>query len=94
MIDNVRHKLPDRAFHWVMAILTLVLMGTAFLPIFGVQFNWVPIHWISGVLLIVSVLFHIYRSFFVHGLAEMLPRRKDIRAFFSKDIGQVEKYDF
>ena len=93
MTENVRHKLPDRVFHWVMAVLTLVLMGTAFLPIIGIQFNWVPIHWISGVLLIMSVLFHVYRSLFVHRLAEMLPGRKDIQAIFNKDIGQVEKYD-
>src|SRR5215472_7079225 len=36
----VRHKLPDRAYHWLMAIAVLTLMFTAFAPILGWKFEW------------------------------------------------------
>ncbi|MDE0058750.1 MAG: cytochrome b/b6 domain-containing protein [Defluviicoccus sp.] len=77
--DEVRHKGPDRAFHWAMAALVIVLLGTAFLPILGARFDWVPIHWISGVLLTAAILFHLYRAFLVHGVRSMLPTGEDLR---------------
>ncbi len=58
----VRHALIDRLFHWVSAASVLILLGTAFLPIVGVEFAWVFIHWISGLVLIAAVLFHVVRS--------------------------------
>jgi formate dehydrogenase subunit gamma len=58
----MRHVLVDRAYHWLTAATVLVLMGTAFLPILGWKFDWVDIHWISGVLLTLLVLFHIVRA--------------------------------
>lgn len=57
-----RHLLVDRLYHWLMAIAVLVLMGTAFLPILGIKFAWVDIHWISGLLLTLLVLFHTVRA--------------------------------
>ena len=77
---EVRHALPDRLFHWAMAVLALALLATAFLPVLGVRFDWVPIHWISGVLLTAAVIFHLYRVLAVHGIASMLPTREDLRA--------------
>lgn len=56
-----RHLLVDRLYHWLTALAVLVLMGTAFLPILGWKFDWVDIHWTSGVLLSLLVLFHIVR---------------------------------
>ena len=83
MDNDIRHQLSDRVFHWVMAILTVILLGTAFLPILGIKFDWVPIHWIAGVLLIFSIIFHLYRSFFVHGISEMILRWNDVKGVFS-----------
>ena len=60
---GTRHKGPDRAFHWLMALSVILLTGTAFLPIVGLRFDWLPIHWIAGIVLTVVVLFHIVRSF-------------------------------
>jgi cytochrome b subunit of formate dehydrogenase len=57
----VRHALPDRLFHWICAACVLVLLGTAFLPIVGVEFGWVTIHWVTGLVLGVAVLFHLVR---------------------------------
>ena len=93
-LEEVRHKLPDRVFHWSMAILVIVLLGTAFLPILGFRFNWVPIHWISGSLLTAAVIFHLYRALFVHGIATMIPNGHDIRTAMGKGpANDVGKYD-
>ncbi len=58
----VRHGLADRLFHWLTAVLVLALMATAFLPILGVQFAWVQIHWMTGIALAAAVLFHTVRA--------------------------------
>lgn len=76
---EIRHRLPDRLFHWVMAAAVIALGVTAFLPILGIKFEWVPIHWISGVVLTAAVLFHLWRVFAVHGLGGMAPGTDDIR---------------
>ena len=62
----VRHTLAARLFHWVMAASMFVLLFTAFLPIAGVRFPWVQWHWMAGVVLIVSIVYHIiHASFFL-----------------------------
>jgi cytochrome b subunit of formate dehydrogenase len=58
----LRHALADRVFHWVTAACVLTLLATAFLPILGVKFDWVNIHWITGVVLAAAVLFHVVRA--------------------------------
>jgi formate dehydrogenase gamma subunit len=58
----LRHALADRLFHWLTAVCVLVLLATAFLPILGVDFGWVTPHWITGLVLIAAVLFHLVRS--------------------------------
>jgi formate dehydrogenase subunit gamma len=57
----VRHALPDRLFHWAAAACVLTLLGTAFLPIVGVEFGWVTVHWIAGLALGAAVLYHVVR---------------------------------
>ena len=76
--SHIRHHWADRLFHWVMAISVIVLGATAFLPILGVKFDWVPIHWISGVILGIAIVYHLCRVFGVHGLGEMMPARSDL----------------
>jgi cytochrome b subunit of formate dehydrogenase len=57
-----RHSLMARAFHWVMAAAMFVLLFTAFLPVAGVQFAWVTWHWIAGLVLTGSIVFHIIHA--------------------------------
>lgn len=76
---GVRHSGPDRVFHWLMALSVILLTGTAFLPIAGIRFDWLPIHWISGLVLTALVLFHLVRVALIHGLREMVPGVEDIR---------------
>jgi formate dehydrogenase subunit gamma len=73
-----RHKLVDRIYHWVMAACILTLMATAFLPIIGWKFEWLAIHWVTGLVLTVAVAFHIIRSLFFQKLVNMVPDGKNI----------------
>lgn len=59
-----RHSVMARLFHWVMAASMFVLLITAFFPIAGIQFPWVTWHWVAGVVLTVSVLYHIIHATF------------------------------
>jgi formate dehydrogenase subunit gamma len=59
-----RHSLVARLFHWVMAAAMFVLLFTAFLPIAGVRFPWVAWHWMAGLVLTGSILFHIIHASF------------------------------
>jgi formate dehydrogenase subunit gamma len=57
-----RHEPVDRIMHWIMAISILVLLFTGVLPIIGIEFAWLTLHWIAGLILTAAVLFHIIRS--------------------------------
>jgi cytochrome b subunit of formate dehydrogenase len=74
-----RHLAVDRLYHWLMALAIFVLMGTAFLPILGVKFAWVDIHWITGVLLAALVLIHIVRAVIWQDWRSMLIVPADVR---------------
>jgi formate dehydrogenase subunit gamma len=45
-----------------MAASVLALLATGFLPIIGVRFAWVTMHWIAGLVLAAAVLFHVVRA--------------------------------
>ncbi len=74
-----RHSLPARLFHWIMAAAMLTLLFTAFLPKVGVEFNWVTYHWIAGVVLTISILFHIVHASFFLDFWSIWPDRIDLR---------------
>ena len=59
-----RHTFMARLFHWVMAGAVFTLLGSAFFPIMGWQFNWVDIHWVAGVVLTASIVYHIIHTTF------------------------------
>ena len=59
-----RHTLAARLFHWVMAAAMLTLIITGFFPIVGIQFPWITIHWVAGVALAISILYHIVHATF------------------------------
>jgi cytochrome b subunit of formate dehydrogenase len=82
-----RHKAIDRAYHWVMALSVLILLATAFLPILGIKFEWVGIHWVTGLILTAIVLFHIIRSSLRNFWAMMIDGRD-----LSDPFGKPGKY--
>lgn len=73
-----RHSFVARMFHWVMAFAMLALLFTAFLPIVGVQFAWVEWHWMAGILLTASIMFHIVHAIFVMDFWSIWVGPKDI----------------
>jgi formate dehydrogenase subunit gamma len=75
----VRHALADRVFHWLTAACVLTLLGTAFLPILGLKFDWVMLHWMTGLVLIGAVLFHLVRSLFWQSWRTMMIGGADVR---------------
>ena len=74
-----RHTVGARGFHWSMSAVMFVLLITAFFPVIGIQFPWVTIHWIAGVLLILTLLYHIYHVFAKQDFWAMWIGRRDIR---------------
>jgi cytochrome b subunit of formate dehydrogenase len=75
----LRHKPIDRVYHWLMAISVLILMVTAFLPILGWKFEWLDLHWITGVVLTLAVLFHIIRAIGWQDFWAMFINSRDLR---------------
>ena len=99
-----RHAAVDRAFHWVTAACVLTLMATAFLPILGLTFSWVGIHWVTGLVLIAAVLFHVARVLLQQGFRAMWIGTADLgdaaaiaRATLRRDLSATPrpgKYSF
>lgn len=79
-----RHSLAARIFHWVMAAAMFVLLFTAFLPKLGVHFNWILYHWIAGVVLTISIVFHVIHSSFFMSAGSIWPDKTDIRDAFRR----------
>jgi len=59
-----RHSLAARMFHWIMAASMLTLLVTSFGPILGWKFDWVQIHWMAGIALTISIVYHIIHGSF------------------------------
>jgi cytochrome b subunit of formate dehydrogenase len=81
-----RHRGVDRIFHWVMAISVLVLLVTGIFPIIGLEFSWLTIHWVAGLVLTAAVSFHIVRSLFWQDLKVMWISGRDLREPFDATL--------
>jgi len=75
----VRHPAGARLFHWTMAAAMLVLLATAFVPVMGLQFDWVTIHWIAGLALIATIVWHILQALFWQNLRNVWIGAEDVR---------------
>jgi len=94
-----RHTLAARLFHWIMAASMLVLLVTGFFPIIGVQFAWLTIHWIAGVVLTISIIYHIvHASFYLDFWSiwilpeDMAEAVKRMKRQLGQDVGEVQKH--
>ena len=86
-----RHSLGSRLFHWTMAAAMFVLLVTAFFPVLGIQFPWLTIHWVAGLLLIASIVFHVVHATFVMDLRAVWVGPGDVRDSwrrFTRSIGR------
>lgn len=97
-----RHSLPARIFHWTMSIAMLTLLVTAFVPVMGLQFNWVELHWQAGVLLIITIVYHVihaigwqdFWSMFQLGVGEGIAHLKHIMSPKAPAPPKAGKYPF
>jgi formate dehydrogenase subunit gamma len=85
----LRHSFVSRVFHWVMAFSMLTLLLTSFLPIVGVRFAWVQWHWMAGILLTASIMFHIVHATFVLDFWSIWVGPKDIPEFKAEMLREV-----
>src|ERR1044072_3474225 len=76
---GLRPALFARLYHWLMAASVLTLMGTAFLPIVGFKFEWLSLHWMTGIVLAVLVLIHIVRALIWQDWRAVIPDGGDVR---------------
>ena len=84
-----RHSFVARMFHWVMAVAMLALLLTAFLPIVGVRFAWVQWHWMAGILLTASIMFHIVHATFFMDFWSIWVGPKDIPEFKAEMMREI-----
>ncbi|MGD8319907.1 MAG: cytochrome b/b6 domain-containing protein [Gemmatimonadota bacterium] len=57
-----RHSGASRAFHWLMSVAMFGLLVTAFVPVLGLRFPWVELHWIAGLLLVAAIVYHVIHA--------------------------------
>ena len=76
-----------------MAFSMLVLLLTAFLPIVGVRFAWVQWHWMAGILLTASILFHIVHATFFLDFWSIWVGPKDIPEFKAEMLREIGRED-
>jgi cytochrome b subunit of formate dehydrogenase len=74
-----RHSLAARLFHWIMAAAMFALLFTAFLPKVGLPIDWVMYHWIAGIVLTGSVIFHVIHASFYLDFWSIWPDKTDLK---------------
>ena len=97
-----RHSLSARVFHWTMAASMLVLLVTAFGPVMGWQFPWIEIHWIAGVVLIATIVYHVihavgfqdFWAMFQLGISEGVATLKHVLSSKAPAPPKAGKYPF
>jgi cytochrome b subunit of formate dehydrogenase len=88
--EITRHTFMARVFHWVQAVSMFTLLFTAFLPIVGVKFAWVRWHWLAGLVLTGSIIYHIIHASFFLDFWSIWVGPKDIPEFkaeLMRDLG-------
>ncbi len=93
-----RHTVAARVFHWLMAIAMFGLLITAFVPVIGVQFAWVTLHWIAGLILVAALAYHIVHATFFQDFwamwvkpAEFGPGMEELKHALGAGAGEAPK---
>lgn len=86
-----RHSLAARLFHWIMAASMLTLLVTSFAPILGWQFDWVQIHWMAGIALTISIIYHIIHASFWLDFWSIWLNKEDVKEANSRLRRQLGK---
>jgi formate dehydrogenase subunit gamma len=87
----IRHDRSARISHWVLAVAVLVLLVTAFVPILGLGFPWVTIHWLAGLVLTAYLLYHVADTVKRRTLGTMWVSAEEIREGMHRSKGFVAR---
>ncbi len=79
-----RHGGSARLSHWILAASTFALLITAFVPILGLQFPWVTIHWIAGLVFGAYVVYHTVDTIKRDSLGSMWLTLQETAAAFAR----------
>jgi len=74
-----RHTMTTRVSHWLLAASVLALLITGFVPIIGLKFPWITIHWIAGLVLAAYTVFHTVHTIVRRNLRSMWIGSGDVR---------------
>jgi formate dehydrogenase gamma subunit len=86
-----RHALAERLFHWILAASFLILIVSAFGPILGWKFDWVPTHWVAGIVMTLAILFHLGRALLSLEFWSMMVDRIDLQDLWRGVVGQLSR---
>lgn len=84
----MRHSKSARLSHWTLAIATFTLLITAFVPILGLKFPWLTIHWIAGLVFGAYVVYHIVDTLARGSWGSMWVRAREI----GQAMGQLKAF--
>ena len=90
----LRHSFAARVFHWLMSATMFVLLVTAFFPIIGLEFDWVPWHNWAGVIFTGTIVWHIVHTTVWLDFWSIWAGPKDIpefKALMLRETGQIDK---
>jgi cytochrome b subunit of formate dehydrogenase len=87
----LRHSAASRAFHWLMTVAMFVLLVTAFFPLVGIRFAWVTIHWIAGVGLLLTIVYHVVHATMRHDLWSMWIDGRDLKEGRQEAVGFLKR---
>ncbi len=79
-----RHTLTTRLSHWLLATSVLALLITGFVPILGLKFPWLTIHWIAGLVLAAYTVFHTVHAIVRRNLLSMWIGPRDVREMWDR----------
>ena len=89
----LRHSFTARLFHWSMSTTMFVLLVTAFFPILGLEFDWVPWHYWAGAIFTGVIVWHVVHTTVWLDFWSIWAGPKDIPAFKAlmlRETGQIK----
>ncbi len=86
-----RHSVSARLFHWLMSVTMFVLLITAFFPLVGIRFAWVTIHWIAGIGLLLTIVYHIIHATMKQDLWSMWIDARELKEGTQEVVGFLKR---
>ena len=86
-----RHTLATRLNHWLIAVSVIALILSSFLPILGIKFAWVNIHWVTGLVFTESIAFHTVYAMMYQDWRAMWIKLGEFRDVLASMSGRMDR---